>query len=108
MSQSLSQAFQGWRDPYYAASSGKHPPLSFVRKGSRRVAPVQPAPCAGLSDKILGSYSLSSSDSEEEIHPTQTPPKSLVVQPALKEPDDDHGVTQFEFSDKHIFFPLLS
>lgn len=111
MSQRLSQAFQEWRDPYYATSSVTPPPVHFVRKVSRSGFSVPPSG-ADSPKKILGSYSLSSSDSEVEVHPTQprvcTPPptKSLVVQPALQALDVDDGVTQFEFSDAHTFSPL--
>ena len=121
ISANLSRAFQEWRDPSYASSASfAHPPVPFVRKVSRLVVPAAPKPAVVPAapkrvDKVLGAYSLSSSDEEEELHPLPVKQPVPLAPPVVAQPGFDalisnggDGVTQFEFCDGHTFFPLLT
>jgi hypothetical protein len=116
ISANLSRAFQEWRDPYYASSASfAPPPATYVRKVSRLVVPAAPKPAAKPVDKVLGAYSLSSSDDEEELHPVPVKQPAPLAPSVVAQPGFDalisnggDGVTQFEFCDGHTFFPLLT
>jgi hypothetical protein len=97
-----------------------NPPVPYVRKVSRLVVPAAPKPAVVPAapkpvDKVLGAYSLSSSDDEEELHPVPVKQPIPLVPQVVVQPGFDalisnggDGVTQFEFCDDHTFIPLLT